>query len=321
MAPRLGYLLPTRERIMSGEPETTPLLELASRAERLGWDSIWIGNSLLARPRHEPLTLLAAVAARVPRVELGTAVLLPTLRNPVLLAHQVATLDRIAEGRLILGVGIARDVPDIRAEFTAAGVPFEKRVGRLLEGLRLCRELWSGKPVSWEGRWKVDNGVLGPTPHRPGGPPLWIAGSLPASLERAGKHFDGWLPNDPDAASWGRKWAEVQAHARAAGRDPATLTGAMYLTLAIDEDAPAPISGSMPTSASITISRPRSCARDRPAMPARRPAPRSGCRATRPPAPATWCCASPATTSGISTCSGLSALSSAGRVCANRRLG
>lgn len=238
MAPRLGYLLPTRERIMSGEPETTPLLELAVRAERLGWDSIWIGDSLLARPRHEPLTLLAGVAARVPRVELGTAVLLPTLRNPVLLAHQVATLDQIAGGRLILGVGIARDVPDIRAEFTAAGVPFEKRVGRLLEGLRLCRELWTGKPVSWEGRWTVDTGVLGPTPYRPGGPPLWIAGSLPASLERAGKHFDGWLPNDPDAATWGRKWADVQAHARAAGRDPAPLIGAMYLTLAIDENGP-----------------------------------------------------------------------------------
>src|SRR5688572_18021148 len=156
---------------MSGEPETRPLLELAMRAQRLGWDSLWIGDSLLARPRHEPLTLLAAVAALVPRVELGTAVLLPTLRNPVLLAHQVATLDQIAEGRLILGVGIARDVPDIRAEFTAAGVPFEKRVGRLLEGLRLCRALWTGKPVSWEGRWKVEAGVLGPTPHRPGGPP------------------------------------------------------------------------------------------------------------------------------------------------------
>ena len=101
-------------------------------------------------------------------MELGTAVLLPTLRNPVLLAHQVATLDQIAEGRLILGVGIARDVPDIRAEFAAAGVPFEKRVGRLLEGLRLCRALWSGKPVDWEGRWKVENGVLGPTPYRAG---------------------------------------------------------------------------------------------------------------------------------------------------------
>ena len=100
MAPRIGYLLPTREHIMEGRPETGPLLALAARAEALGYDSIWVGDSLLARPRHDPLTLLAAVAARVPRVELGTAVLLPALRNPVLLAHQVATLDQVVRGAL-----------------------------------------------------------------------------------------------------------------------------------------------------------------------------------------------------------------------------
>src|SRR5438128_11306017 len=160
---RMGYLLPTRERIMEGRHETAPLLALAGRAERLGFDSIWVGDSLLARPRHDPMTLLAAVAARTRKAELGTAVLLPALRNPVVLAQQVATLDQISEGRVILGVGIASDLPNIRAEFAAAGVPFEKRVGRLLEGLQLCRELWSGKRVAWDGRWKVE-GVLGPTP-------------------------------------------------------------------------------------------------------------------------------------------------------------
>ena len=184
---RIGYLLPTRERVMAGQPQAAPLLELAERAERLGFDSVWAGDSLLARPRHEPLTLLAAVASRVRRVDIGTAVLLPALRNPVLLAHQVATLDQVAEGRLILGVGIAADVPNIRQEFIAAGVPFEKRVGRLLEGLRLARLLWSGKPVDWDGRWKVEHGILGPTPYCQGGPPIWIGGSLPASLDRAGR--------------------------------------------------------------------------------------------------------------------------------------
>jgi len=141
MPVRIGYLLPTREQVMQGRPEAALLLGLAERAEGLGYDSIWVGDSILARPRHEPLTLLSAVAARTRKAGLGTAVLLPALRNPVVLAHGIATLDQISEGRVILGVGIASDVPNIRAEFVACGVPFEKRVGRMLEGLRLCREL------------------------------------------------------------------------------------------------------------------------------------------------------------------------------------
>lgn len=86
MAPRIGYLLPTREAVMQGRPETGPLLALAERAEALGYDAVWVGDSLLARPRHDPLTLLAAVAARTRKVLVGTAVFLPALRNPVVLA-------------------------------------------------------------------------------------------------------------------------------------------------------------------------------------------------------------------------------------------
>jgi alkanesulfonate monooxygenase SsuD/methylene tetrahydromethanopterin reductase-like flavin-dependent oxidoreductase (luciferase family) len=238
MGVRLGYLLPTREQVMAGQFEARSLLSLASRAAALGFDAIWVGDSLLARPRHDPLTLLAAVAARLPAVELGTAVLLPALRNPVLLAQQVATIDQIAEGRLILGVGIGSDVPNIRAEFAAAGVPFEKRVGRLLEALSLCRALWTGRPVDWDGRWQVMGGVLGPLPYRPGGPPIWAAGAQPASLARIGQHFDGWLPNSPTPARWAQQWQEIEASARAAGRNPEALAGAMYLTMAIDDDAP-----------------------------------------------------------------------------------
>jgi probable F420-dependent oxidoreductase len=237
MPTRFGYLLPTRERVMEGRPEAMPLLALAERAESLGFDSIWVGDSLLARPRHDPLTLLAAVAARTKTAELGTAVLLPALRNPVVLAQQIATLDQISEGRYILGVGIASDNPPIRAEFVAAGVPFEKRVGRMLEGLRLSRALWTGKPVDWNGRWVIDNSVLGPIPHRPGGPPIWIGGMVRAARERVARLYDGWFPNAPDAKGWGVQWREIQDIAREAGRDPAALTGAIYLTLTIDEDA------------------------------------------------------------------------------------
>jgi alkanesulfonate monooxygenase SsuD/methylene tetrahydromethanopterin reductase-like flavin-dependent oxidoreductase (luciferase family) len=155
----------------------------------------------------------------------------------VVLAQQVATLDQIAEGRVILGMGIASDLPNIRAEFAAAGVPFEKRVGRMLEGLQLCRALWSGKPVDWQGRWTVVGSTLGPTPHRPGGPPIWLGGTARAGLERIARHFDGWFPNKPDAAWYAGQWAELQKLSREAGRAPGAITGAAYLTLAIDEDA------------------------------------------------------------------------------------
>ena len=236
MPPRIGYLLPTRERVMESRPEAASLLALAERAEALGYDSIWVGDSIVARPRHEPLTLLSAVAARTKRAELGTAVLLPALRNPVVLAHGIATLDQISQGRFILGVGIASDVPNIRAEFVACGVPFEKRVGRMLEGLRVCRELWSGNPVTWNGRWVMENATLGPVPHRPAGPPIWIGGMVRASLERVGRLYDGWFPNLPDPEVWRRQWAEIRDIAREAGRDPEQLTGAVYLTMTLDGD-------------------------------------------------------------------------------------
>lgn len=235
--PKLGYLLPTRERVMENHHETGSLFALAERAEQLGFDSIWVGDSVTARPRHDPLTLLAAVAARTKKAELGTAVLLPALRNPVLLAHQVATVDRISEGRLILGIGIAADMPAIRREFEAMGVPFDKRVGRMNEAMRLCKALWTGKPVDWNGLWKVTQGTVGPTPHRPGGPPIWFGGGLPAGRERTGRLYDGWFPNLPTPEEYPAQIEEVRAAARAAGRDGKAIEGAMYLTLAVDDDA------------------------------------------------------------------------------------
>src|SRR5437660_8625955 len=193
----LGVLLPTREAVMSGRPETGSMLAMAERAEATGFDSVWIGDSITAKPRHEPLTLLAAVAARTKRVRLGTAVLLPALRNPVVLAQIVATLDRITEGRVILGVGIAADAPAIRKEFAAAGVPWDRRVGRFLETLEICRALWSRDHVAFHGKhFTLDDVTMEPKPPRAGGPPIWIGGSGPPALREAAR-FDAWLPSGP----------------------------------------------------------------------------------------------------------------------------
>jgi probable F420-dependent oxidoreductase len=234
MAVEFGVLLPTREAVMSGRQETAPLLAMAERAETTGFDSVWIGDSLTARPRHEPLTLLAAVAARTRRVRVGTAVLLPALRNPVVLAHVVGTLDRIADGRLVLGVGFAADTPAIRKEFEAAGVPFERRVGRFLETLEICRALWRRDGVSFSGKhFTLQDVTMEPKPHRPGGPPIWIGGSGPMALREAAR-FDAWFPTGPSVEFFAEHWPRVQAAARAAGRAPDDVTGAAYVTLALD---------------------------------------------------------------------------------------
>jgi probable F420-dependent oxidoreductase len=234
MTVEFGVLLPTREAVMSGRPETAPLLAMAERAEAAGFDSVWIGDSITARPRHEPLILLAAVAARTRRVRVGTAVLLPALRQPVVLAHLVATVDRIAEGRLILGVGIAADMPAIRREFEAVGVPWERRVGRFLETLEICRALWRRDGVSFAGKHFTLEGVtVEPKPHRPGGPPVWIGGSGPTALREAAR-FDAWFPTGPGVESFAEHFPRVQAAARAAGRPADAVTGAAYVTLALD---------------------------------------------------------------------------------------
>jgi len=222
---------------MMGEPDGAGLLHLAERAEALGFDSLWAGDSLLARPRHDPLTLLAAVAARTVRPRLGTAILMPVLRNPVVLAQQVATIDQISGGRFILGVGIGADNPAVREEFRAVGVAFEHRLGATLEGLRLCRALWRGEPVTWSGRWQLDEQVLGPLPAQAGGPPIWMATMVDAGFARTGRLFDGWLPIGPDDPDvYGRRWLQVQASAVQADRAGA-VTAAMYLTVCLHDDA------------------------------------------------------------------------------------
>jgi probable F420-dependent oxidoreductase len=236
MPVEFGVLIPTREAVMSGRPETGPLLAMADRAEAAGFDSVWIGDSITARPRHEPLTLMAGIAARTRRVRIGTGVLLPALRNPVVLAHLVGTVDRIAEGRVILGVGIAADGPAIRKEFAAVGVPFERRVGRFLETLEICRALWSRDGVSFSGKhFTLDNVTMEPKCHRPGGPPIWIGGSGPTAFREAAR-FDAWFPTGPSVEFFSEHFPTIQAAARAAGRPADAVAGAAYVTLALDPD-------------------------------------------------------------------------------------
>src|SRR5579864_108804 len=230
-----GLLLPSREALLWANGDLAFVVEAARRAEQAGFDSVWAGDSLLARPRGEPITLLAAVAGATTRVRLGTAVLLPLLRHPLSLAHSLATLDRIAEGRLIVGVGPGAELPGTHAELAALGVASDRRVGAVLSSVERMRRFW---------RHQEPGVALEPQPFRAGGPPIWLGGSGPRMLRLAGETFDGWLPFSPTPADYAAGLTAVREAAERAGRDPDSLETAAYLTVAV-ADTPSEAAGDL----------------------------------------------------------------------------
>ncbi|GAB7103204.1 LLM class flavin-dependent oxidoreductase [Streptomyces phaeofaciens JCM 4814] len=228
----VGYLLPTRDQSVRGEHDPGKLAVQARRAEELGLDSVWAGDSPVTRPRADPLLLLAAVARATERVALGTAVLLPALRHPILLAHQLATLDRLSDGRLIAGMGGGFPNPATRAQFTSIGIGFARRTSRLEESIDVMRRLWSGRTVSHRGEhFAFEDVRIAPPPSRPGGPPVWLAGSGAPALRRVARLADGWLPYPPEATTYAEEHRLVE---RAAA--PRPVTPALYATLCLDRD-------------------------------------------------------------------------------------
>lgn len=215
-----GYLLPTFD---DGD-----MVELGVQAEQAGFHSVWVPDSPFVYGLPDPLIVLAGLASATTRVRLGTGVLLGALRQPVLLAHSLASLDRLSGGRLIVGLGAGFNAPETRRQFAVAGVPFDGRVGRLTETIEVLRTLWSGKPVSHTGRrFAFEDMTLSPAPHTP--PPIWLAGGNPGDLRRTGELADGWLPYPPTPELYADGWRGVRASA--SGRTP---TAGLYATVAVD---------------------------------------------------------------------------------------
>lgn len=241
---RLGVLLPHRAVVLQSAQR--PALEECWRVARLcdeaGMD-IWVGDSIVAKPRLEPLTTLAAVAMITRSARLGTAVLLPALRQPTVLAHALATLDQIAQGRLVLGLGVGWGLPDIAREWEACGREHRRRVQDLEEHIRTWRQLWSGQPVTYAGNgFTLTEHTVGPLPWQTGGPPILItAGNrgeiLPAQLERFARLGDGVITTyvtDDDCRTLRRRCEEALVRQ---GRWLPGFPLCVYTTVRIDDDA------------------------------------------------------------------------------------
>ncbi len=234
---KVGILLPTREAAILGQYCVAPLVDLAQQAEDLGFDSVWAGDSLLARPRLDPLIVLSACAATTRRVAVGTAALIAALRHPLIGASMLTSLEHAAPGRLRAGVGAGFPVPETEHEFGAVGVPFGRRSARLDETVRLWKRVWSRGPAFNGEIWALDGLDRLPGPATPGGPAVWLAaGASPPVLDRVATLYDGWLPFLPDPEEYRRAWSRVTRLAEDAGRAAAAIEPGLYATVHLDAD-------------------------------------------------------------------------------------
>jgi len=233
---RMGVVLPTGAARWGEQTDPGRLIEFARRAEALGFDSLWAGDTLL-RPIIETFTMLSAAAAVTERVTLGTAALLPALRRPVQAAQVIASLDLLSGGRLALTVG-AGFPRRSEAEYAVSEVPWRGRFARLDDTVALWRHLWtSGGPTSFHGKvLRFDDIPESTRPAQPGGPPIWLGGATPAALARAGRLYDGWLPYPPDPADYGAGLTQVLRAAADAGRAASAVTPALFATVLVVDD-------------------------------------------------------------------------------------
>jgi alkanesulfonate monooxygenase SsuD/methylene tetrahydromethanopterin reductase-like flavin-dependent oxidoreductase (luciferase family) len=239
-----GLLLHTRYMIRDGQAaDFADLWRQAAEAQSAGYDEIWLGDSVttLDRARGDCLTLMAALAMATRTIAIGTVPLLMSLRHPVPLAHMLATIDVISNGRLRIGASPGPVAPYMSRQFEACGVPAGEKAGRLSESVELCRRLWTEDRVTYRGRYfSLDNEGILPKPVQKPAIPIWLAtGGARAepALRRVARLADGWISTGPTPADFAQCRAAIEAYARDYGRSPDLLAPSLlYAAIRIGED-------------------------------------------------------------------------------------
>lgn len=211
----LGVNLNNREPLIAPQYSLADLLDLSGTVEELGFDSVWVGDSLFSKPRYEAISLLSAISQRTELVMLGTACLVTSTRNPLYLALEWATLDQISNGRAILGACMGNPEKGVRREFEALGLDYKKRANIFEEGLQVLRALWTDGKVSFDGEHFQYEDVefysgteMGPMMPVVTPPPIWVVSNIRLTgdldhslarqrLERSCRRIvelgDGWM--------------------------------------------------------------------------------------------------------------------------------
>ena len=238
-----GLLLHTRHLIREREAlsHVGELWETAEFAEKIGFDHLWLGDSprlsLLDRAHADCLTLMAALAAKTNKIKIGTVPLIMALRNPLLLAHSLATLDVISAGRIIIGVSAGHQYPYAPREFSACGVPYNERAGRLNESIQLIRRLWTEGAFAFAGKYfQFEELGIEPKPiQKP--IPIWIAaGDNENALRRVARLGDGWFTVAHTAEQFAERRRKIDAFAGECGRAGKTIPSALFAAFHMSSD-------------------------------------------------------------------------------------
>jgi alkanesulfonate monooxygenase SsuD/methylene tetrahydromethanopterin reductase-like flavin-dependent oxidoreductase (luciferase family) len=243
---KIGLTLPNRG-VLFGVTTVEEMLTMAERAEASGlFNSVWVGDSMLAKPRLESLTLLAAVAGRTRKLRIGPACMASfPLRDPVLLAYQWASLDLIAGGRTVLVActGIVEQEGG-KIEGTLYNVGSKERVERLIEWIKILKKLWTEDDVSFEGEhYKFEHVTIEPKPAAKPRPPIWIANNargdravIERTHRRVVRHADGWQTSISDYEDVRWRIGDIRAKAVEMARDPKTIEIHLYHNINVNAD-------------------------------------------------------------------------------------
>lgn len=234
LAVPLGIATP--QTFPDGEVDLDLVLRYATRAEELGYHSLWVVEQLIgSTPTPEPVTFLTYLAAVTERIRLGSAVVIATTRNPALLAKQLSTVDVLSRGRLIVGTALGGRP----WTYPLFGGPSERRVRHFTESIGVMRALWTQERAEFEGElWQLDGVPMSPKPVQKPHPPLWFGGRHPSGLRRAVRLADGFMgAGSTSTAQFTDHVRTIREELDRRGRDPADFPISKRVYIAVDSDA------------------------------------------------------------------------------------
>jgi len=225
-----GVALPHRS---TDAIDVATVRQVAQRADALGFRDLWVTENTLDHIFcFDSVVALTYAAAVTTTIRLGVSVMVLPIHHPIHVAHQIATLDYLSNGRAILGAGLGRD-----QHYTEFQVPRERRVRRFRESVGLIKALWTESEVSYHGTiYQLDGATMAPKPVQMPHPPIWFGGSHPDALRRAATSADGWMGSGGSStAAFARDVSILTAELEKVKRDPATFPISKRVFLSVHE--------------------------------------------------------------------------------------